>query len=140
MKKLFLILIPFLFFACDLNNQNYYLLASVDNNGNVFINSNNKTLSNSEKIAYNDTITITWKLLPSTQKNAFYIEDANGNVTSKSQIQIILSSDDYIEMIHPKKAVNSISFKAINQGYTKITIKSDEFSSSTVDINSYVID
>ena len=135
--------------GCEFQKENYYLIATADNNYNVFFNSDNKTLSSSERIAYNNTITVSWMLLPQSLNNVAYVEDNKGNITDNSKIQVILEPDNYLQIIHLKDISTTktketysdtkISFKAIAEGDTKITIKSESYGSATVHINSIKI-
>lgn len=151
---LFTVLILLCFFSCNDLQQNYYLTAKADRvyqfesssmnkfEGVVFFNEDNKSLTKTELIAYNQTVTISWSLVPTSTKNVWYLEDKNNTVSDDSDVKISLSSNDYIQLVHPvpNTPVTAVSFKAIKEGLTEVTVSSKAYGSSTVRIHSYKID
>lgn len=146
MKRFLIVLLPllFVFASCNNNSQQRYLIVSADryytpagsySTGLVFCNKDKKTLSTSEKLAYNQTITLSWSLLPETTSNVWY----NAN-PSNSEVKVKLSTDKYLRIIQPKDSVTSLTFEAIDVGSTVVTIESASYGSASVHIDSLKIE
>ena len=152
MRKFWIIFAVFLFVGCELNQQEHYLVAVADNNYSVFYNPDNKTLSSSEQLAYNTTITVSWYLLPQSLTNAVFSYDENGFIKADSPLQIILEPSDCLDFVSIKQwsledkekfkkndGFSKMIFKAKKEGTTKVVIKSDKYGSATVYISSVKI-
>ena len=140
MKRFLLLLITsvLLFSSCSMISTKHYLILTADTNivekehndiyHIVFLNKNNKVLSESEKLAYNTSINISWSLIPITTK-----------VPSIDELTITQNYDDYIFM-KKQKDVNCLEYRPLEAGDTKITITSKKYGTASINIRVKIID
>ena len=111
----------------------HYLILTADTNivedehYVVFLNKNNKVLSDSEKLAYNTSINISWSLIPISTK-----------VPTIDELTITQNYDDYIFM-KKQKDVNSLEYRPLEAGDTRITITSKKYGTASIDIRVKII-
>ena len=110
------------------DNKQHYLILTADTNIHedkcyvVFLNKDNKILSDSEKLAYNTTINISWSLLPMTTF-----------VPTFDELTIIQDTDKYI-YFQNQNNINTIVYKPIDVGDTTITVKSPKYGSASIKV------